>query len=200
MTCWAIIPVKAGDDAKSRLAGVLDPSERAALVDAMLAHVARACGAASNIARVCVVGPSRRGLHADIPLLSDPGGGLNAALAAALEDALRAGAGRVILIAADLPSVTPRELEMLADASAGTVAIAPDRHGTGTNALSLPLPDAKGFVFAFGADSFSRHSAEAQRHGLHVEVVHSPGLASDIDEPDDLKDAAILLKPRAGAK
>lgn len=193
MTCWAIIPVKAGDDAKSRLAGVLDPAGRAALVDAMLAHVAAACAGASNIDRLCVVGTARRGLGADIPLLADPGGGLNAALASALADARGAGVERLIIVTADLPAVTARELEMLALAAAGTVAIAPDRHGTGTNAISLPLPAANGFVFAFGAGSFARHNAEAQRHGLQVDVIHSQGLARDVDEPDDLRDAAALL-------
>ena len=197
MTCWAIIPVKASDDAKSRLAGALAPSSRETLVDAMLAHVAGACSAASNIDRVCVVGPSRRGLGDHIALLADPGGGLNPAVASALADAGRAGATRVIVIAGDLPAVTAHELETMAAAPGGTIAIAPDRHGTGTNALSLPLPAASGFAFAFGVDSFARHNAEAQRHGLQVDVIHSLGLARDVDEPADLRDAAALLNPTA---
>ena len=73
------------------------------------------------------------------------------------------------------------------------VAIAPDRHGRGTNALSLPLPEAEGFTFAFGPDSFALHNLEAARLGLKIEEIHSPGLACDIDEPADLPDAAGLM-------
>ena len=71
--------------------------------------------------------------------------------------------------------------------------IAPDRHGVGTNGLSLPLPAARGFRFAFGDDSFALHQAEAARLGLIVEVIHSPTLAKDIDVPADLADADRLL-------
>ena len=96
------------------------------------------------------------------------------------------------------PPVTPRALDRLAAVPAGEIGIAPDRHGTGTNALSLPLPQAAGFAFAFGADSFARHHDEAERLGLTIEVIHSHGLARDIDEPPDLADAAELLKQSGG--
>ncbi len=59
----------------------------------------------------------------------------------------------------------------------------------------MPLPDARGFSFAFGTDSFARHQLEAERLGLRVEIVHSAGLARDVDEPRDLPDAERLLKP-----
>ena len=83
----------------------------------------------------------------------------------------------------------------MAMAPSDAVAIAPDRHGTGTNALSLPIPAAQDFRFAFGDDSFARPRAEAGRLGLEVETVFSRGLEQDIDEPSDLADAANLLKP-----
>ncbi|MBW8755277.1 MAG: 2-phospho-L-lactate guanylyltransferase [Sphingomonadales bacterium] len=124
-------------------------------------------------------------------VLAEPGGGLNAAAASALA---QVACSRVVVIHADLPQVTAQDLELLAAAPEGTIAIAPDRHGTGTNAISLPLPAAKGFSFAFGPDSFARHKAETDRLGLNLEEVHSQGLARDVDEPDDLADAADLLK------
>jgi 2-phospho-L-lactate guanylyltransferase len=104
-------------------------------------------------------------------------------------------ADRVIIIHGDLPLVTSQDLELLAAAPEGEIAIAPDRHGTGTNAISLPLPAAKGFSFAFGPDSFALHNAEAGRLGLKIEEIHSPGLSRDVDEPDDLPDAADLMGP-----
>jgi 2-phospho-L-lactate/phosphoenolpyruvate guanylyltransferase len=195
VNCWVVIPVKASPDSKSRLAGVLGARQRAALVDAMLERVVEAARAARNVDRVCLLGSGRKPLPGDVALLPDAGGGLNASVAGALAQAADQGAGRVIFIHGDLPLVTAQEIELLAAAPDGEIAIAPDRHGTGTNAVSLPLPAARGFSFAFGPDSFGLHNAEAARLGLTVEEILSPGLAKDIDEPDDLPDAADLLGP-----
>ena len=156
--------------------------------------VVAAAESAVNVDRICLVGPSRLDLPDDFPLAADPGQGLNPALHSALAEVAALGASRAVVVAADLPTVTPRDLELLAAVPAGEIGIAPDRHGTGTNALSLPLPQAAGFAFAFGADSFARHHDEAERLGLTIEVIHSHGLARDIDEPPDLADAAELLK------
>ena len=195
MTCWAIIPVKASPESKSRLAGVLDAPARAALVDAMLERVIEAAVSARNIARVALLGTPRAVPPADVERLAEPGQGLNAAVTSALAEVAARGASRVVFVHGDLPTVSARELELLAAAPSGEIAIAPDRHGTGTNALSLPLPEARGFSFAFGPDSFALHLAEAERRGLKVEEIHSPGLARDVDEPDDLADAQALLGP-----
>jgi 2-phospho-L-lactate guanylyltransferase len=192
VNCWAIIPVKA-DKGKMRLAGVLDEGARQRLVRVMLDAVVAAASEARTIGRTCIVGPSRHGLAEAIPLLGDPGAGLNPALSAALATALEGGAERAVIVAADLPQVTSRDLELLSAAPDHAVAIAPDRHGTGTNALSLPLPAAAEFTFAFGPDSFALHDTEARRLGLAVEIIESNGLMRDIDEPADLPDAAGLL-------
>lgn len=192
MTCWAIIPLRATPESKSRLAGVLDETARAALVDAMLARVLDAARGACNVAEVRLIGAART-VPADVTVMADPGQGLNAAAAAALAEA-NGHASRLIVIHGDLPLVTARDIELLAAAPEAEIAIAPDRHGTGTNAISLPLPAAKGFSFAFGPDSFARHNAEAARIGLGIAEIHSQGLSRDVDEPDDLPDAAGLLE------
>ena len=189
MAAWVVIPFRAGPDGKSRLAGVLDAPARAALVEAMLDRVTEAARAARNVAEVRLIGSSREGIAA----LADPGRGLNAAARAALAEVTAASSDRAVVIHADLPRVTAQDIELLAAAPVGEIAIAPDRHGTGTNAISLPLPEARGFSFAFGPDSFARHKAEAERIGLRIGEIHSPGLACDVDEPDDLSDAADLL-------
>jgi 2-phospho-L-lactate guanylyltransferase len=191
--CWALIPIKAADNGKSRLAGVLGADERLALVSAMLAHVVEAASSAAMISRVFLVGPSRYGLPSHIELLPDPGKGHNSAVQSALAQIVEQGPDRVIILAADLPTVSPQDLDPLAAAPADAVAIAPDRHGTGTNAISLPLPAAKDFTFGFGPDSYAHHKDEAQRLGLKVETIRSHGLEKDIDEPADLPDAGRLL-------
>lgn len=198
MTCWAIIPVKGPDQAKRRLADALDDVTRHRLVAAMLRTVVAAVEAARGIDEVVVVGPSLHGLEAELALHSDLGHGLNPALAKALRTADAGGASRAVVIAADLPQLVARDVELLAAAPPGTVAIAPDRHETGTNAVSLPLPAAAAFGFAFGADSFARHNEAAERLGLPVQIIESPGLMRDIDTPADLADAALLLGERSG--
>ena len=194
MTCWAIIPAKPPGNGKNRLSPALDEAARSELVRAMLGHVVTAVEAACNVDTVCLIGPSRHGLPETLPLLDDPGTGLNAAITSGFDEAVRADATRILIIHGDLPQLTTQDVELLAAAAPGSLAIAPDRHGTGTNALSLPLPEAENFTFAFGPDSFARHCMEADRLELKVETIHSQGLSHDIDEPDDLPDAAELLK------
>jgi 2-phospho-L-lactate guanylyltransferase len=186
MTCWALVPLKGGDAGKQRLAEVLSPTERGALVLAMLDHVLDALQAAQGLDRIALVAPADHPVLPGMELIVDPGLGLNGALAHALGDAAAAGADRVVILPADLPRLTPRDVELLAHAPKGTLAIAPDRHFTGTNALSLPLPAAQGFPFAFGEGSFAAHDAAAYALGLDIEVIESPGLARDLDTPDDL--------------
>lgn len=188
VTCWVIIPVKPPGQGKMRLADVLDADARMRLVGAMLDRVLDAVSAAQHVDQVCILGPSHHGQSPTIPLLDDAGGGLNSALTRALAEAEAGGASRVVFIAADLPRLTPRDVESLAAGDA--VAIAPDRHGTGTNAIALPLPQGRGFTFAYGADSFAAHDAEGHRLGLDVEIIACPGLARDVDVPEDLQDAA----------
>ena len=196
MNCHVVIPVKLPDKAKVRLSGVLSVAQRADLANAMLRHVLAAAQAADHVQHIALLGPSRLGLDIDIALLADPGDGLNPALHSALSQILSENADRMIVLFADLPQLTVNDVQLLAAAPAGTVAIAPDRHGTGTNALSLPLPEAKGFTFAFGPDSFALHHAEAERLDLRLEVIHSQGLARDVDMPEDLPDAAGLMDKR----
>lgn len=194
MSCWAIIPIKASGDSKSRLSGVLDSEERQALVAGMLDHVVRAAQSASRISGVCLVGPSRCGMPEDIPLLQDPGTGLNPAVQSAFAEISSKNPDRVLVIAADLPAVTAQELDLLTVAPENAVAIAPDRHETGTNAISLPYPAAKDFTFHFGTDSFAKHKEETARLGLQLETILSHGLERDVDEPEDLPDARAAMQ------
>lgn len=191
MTCWVIIPVKAPADAKRRLEPALTPGERAELVRTMLAQVVNAASSATGVANVCLVGPSRYDCPDDIILLVDPGGGLNPALGAALK-VVPASVSRVVMLAGDLPHVTREEVERLASGAPSELLIAPDRHGTGTNALSLPLPQARAFGFAYGEGSAKRHKAEAARLGLACREFRSPGLERDIDTPEDLETFRLI--------
>jgi 2-phospho-L-lactate guanylyltransferase (CobY/MobA/RfbA family) len=54
----------------------------------------------------------------------------------------------------------------------------------GTNALLRTPPDA--IPVRFGPNSFSLHLQEAREKKIPYEVYHLPGVAFDIDTPEDL--------------
>jgi len=193
LTVRALIPIKGPAACKTRLRGTLGEDEREALVADMLRHVVAITGATPGIDEVCLIGPSRHGSPSSIGLLDDPGAGLNAALTAAARASLAAGVGRLVMLSADLPLLRVDDVAALA-APDGNVAIAPDRHGTGTNALALAAVNAARFAFSFGAGSFDLHCAEAKRLGLSVRVVCSPTLALDVDLPEDLDALAVAKR------
>ena len=188
MRLWrAIVPFRAADDdgagAKTRLAARLDTKARAALAIAMAQHVLETLARCPSIGSIGVLAPTRPAFApSDTDWIADHGRGLNAELSVAM--ALR-GDAHLVTIHADLPLLGADDIAALLDAalSAGA-AIAPDCSRTGTNALALS--DAGGLRPAFGPDSFALHRALLPR----AAVVDRPGLALDIDTPEDL-DRAI---------
>ena len=183
---WIVIPVKAPEACKTRLSPVLDEAGRRDLVQQMLRRTVAAAGDTVGMERLRLLGPSRHGLPDALGLLDDPGLGLNRALAGARDRALAAGVERLLLLSADLPLVEPADVAALLDVPENGVAAACDRAGEGSNALSLPLPQAKDFRFCYGEHSFAAHRAEAERLGLPFVPVMRPGLAFDVDQPGDL--------------
>lgn len=194
MSCWIVIPAKAPPAAKGRLASALAPDRRQALAEAMLLRALDAAQAV-DAAHTVLVGTSRMGAGLEVELLADPGSGLNPAVTSARSELALRGCTRIVTLAADLPQVTAEDVAALCDLPDGVAGIAPDRHGTGTNALSLPLPAALGFAYSYGLGSLALHRAEAARLGLELTDICRPGLARDIDEPEDLSDALGLLAP-----
>ena len=194
MTCWALIPVKAPGLGKTRLASTLRPEAREALVCGMLRHVIDTVSACRAIQRVCVLGPVRPNLGSGILRFDDPGPDLNGALESTMAAITAAGPERIVVLPADLPCLNVDDVERLARLPPQTVGIAPDRHRTGTNALSLPLPEGIWFPFSFGQNSFASHCAAATHRDLTVETILSCGLEKDIDDPVDLADAVRLLR------
>jgi 2-phospho-L-lactate guanylyltransferase len=100
-------------------------------------------------------------------------------------EAARASLGAVplLVIHADLPLVAVADIVALLErAEQHGVAIAPDRHGEGTNAVAIARGD---FRFAFGLGSYALHHAQAG----DAAQVDRLGLALDCDTPDDLDQA-----------
>jgi 2-phospho-L-lactate/phosphoenolpyruvate guanylyltransferase len=190
MKLHAIVPVKALERAKSRLAATLAPAERRLLVLEMLGKVLLALDR-SPAATVWVVSADPAVLafaraRGAMPLL-ERNGELNEAPARA------AGAEAIVVVPADVPLIAPADIAALAALlGAAHVAIAPDAAGKGTNALALRLdPQLPELPFAFGADSAERHLQSAAERGLIARSYRSPTLALDVD------DAASLASYRA---
>ena len=193
MTCWVVIPAKNPAEAKGRLAATVAADRRRDLALAMLKRALKAAGEAGASGGIVVVGSLPPGLSDSAVVIAEPGGGLNAAVTHARTVIAQRGGSRIVTLAADLPSVTADDVRALCQLPAGIVGLAPDHHGTGTNALSLPLPEALDFAYAYGPGSCARHLAEARRLGLDCRLIETPGLARDIDEPADLDGASALL-------
>ncbi len=182
----ALIAIKARAECKTRLTESLSAGARIQLVRSMLAAVLSAVTRARTVRHIFVVSPERDLVPARIPVLADGGTSLNAALMHAHRVQRELGGRTVVILPADLPTVTAAEIDrlVLAGHSSG-FAIAPDTEGVGTNALCLVSPQP--FRFQFGVDSQRLHLQEAQRMGLIPQVVQLPGLQFDVDTPADLQ-------------
>ena len=85
---------------------------------------------------------------------------------------------------ASIPPISRRWFALLPPPPAAV--LAPDHTGSGTNALLLAPPDA--LPFLFGPDSFARHSQPREARHLPYAIAHAPGIAGDVDTPDDVRE------------
>jgi 2-phospho-L-lactate guanylyltransferase len=202
MRATAILPVKRLDAAKQRLAAGIDDERRRALVAAMVGDVLEAIGAARTIERTIVVSGDplvqELAAAAGAEVVPDPSdAGHNEAAQAGIARAEADGAEAVVLLPGDCPLLDPRELDgLLTGAPERYVAIVPDRHGTGTNALALAPPDA--IVPAFGEGSRARHVAAARAAGIPFTVEELASLGLDLDTPADVVALTRELDARPG--
>jgi 2-phospho-L-lactate guanylyltransferase len=180
-----VVPFR-GAKGKSRL-GRLSGAEREALGSAMLGDVLDACTA---VGPTFVVGPAKS-VPDEVTVVRDPGGGQGAAVRAGLEAAALAsgGAGTFLVVNADLPCVTARDLLALAGAVPdGGLALASAADGT-TNALALSSLAV--FAPVYGPGSADRFAALAPSR-----VVDAPNLIDDVDTGADLERLRRRLGPR----
>ena len=191
MRTLAILPVKRFELAKSRLAAALEPPQRLALAEAMVADVLDALLAAPFLDGVVVVtneeSVARAAEAGGATVLADPGeSGQSAAALIGIEHARAGGFERVLLVPGDCPALDGETLRSLLEPSGDPpcVRIVADRHGSGTNALVLAPPDA--IEPGFGPGSFERHHRRALDAGAAWQVARLPALALDADTPDDL--------------
>jgi 2-phospho-L-lactate guanylyltransferase len=96
------------------------------------------------------------------------------------------GSDSSLVIPADIPLVQARDLDqILAYAPAEGSVLASAADGRGTNA-AFRRP-ANLFPLRFGNDSFKPHLAAAEATGKPCIVLQLPSLATDVDNPEDLR-------------
>lgn len=197
MKLAAIVPLNSRTQAKTRLSSVLDAASRANLSRWLAWRVVNALHQA-QVAHIGVVSPDndilRWAWQSGAQPVRQITSGLNDALELGRQWALRRHAEALLIVLGDLPLVTRDDiLAMAANAESEdnrptlpSVTIAPDRAGKGTNMLLLYPPTA--IPFAFGEESLAQHSALARAAGIEPRIVDLPGVAFDVDTPDDLRE------------
>ena len=186
------VPVKDLVNAKQRLTALLTSQERSLLARAMLHDVLRALCRSSLVEPWVITGDADveaiARAHAVRTVREDANRGHTAAVKFAQHEARRAGAEVFLTVPGDVPCVTATEIDTLASEarrSTPTAVFVASRSGLGTNGVALCPVDA--MPLTFGEPSFDNHVALARRRGLSVSLLTLPGLALDVDTPDDLR-------------
>lgn len=216
MKLAAIVPLNSRAQVKTRLSSVLDAAGRANLSRWLAWRVISALHQA-EIAHIGVVSPDddilRWAWQSGAQPIHQIGSGLNDALELGRQWALRQHMEALLVVLGDLPLLTRDDVLAMAaygaraddKPAAPSVTIAPDRAGKGTNMLLLHPPTA--IPFAFGEASLVQHSALARAAGIEPRIADLPGVAFDVDTPDDLRElferglwrpSATYPLPRAG--
>jgi len=114
-------------------------------------------------------------------------GSLNEALAQAAIEVAQRGAAAALSISCDLPLLSVVDVEAMIEAASATgIVLAPDRAGTGTNAMLVAPVGA--IPYRYGPGSFEAHAGSAHDAGLSLRVIRTLGLAFDMDTPADLRE------------
>ena len=196
---WAIVPVKRFSTAKSRLASVLTPVERAELARLMFEDVLDIlalckeylAGQIVVTSDDCVAAlASGRGA---VVVYDTADNGINAAVRLAIHYIDRSHDDGVIVVPSDIPQLS---LDGIAKAVAAIaaprrLAVVPATEDGGTNLLACRPADA--VPLSFGPRSFDQHWRAAIRAGITPYVLDIPELGLDIDRPENLR-AFLLLK------
>ena len=190
-----LVPVKNLNGAKQRLASLLTQQQRTELARAMIKDVCHALSEVKSRPAVALVTSDQYAIRLARQcgfetIYDDENLGESEAIAMATGQAEKNGAEFSLVIPGDIPLVTADEISaVLASAPAEGTVLVPAADGRGTNAI-LRRPCAL-IPCRFGNDSFLPHRAAARATQKDVVVLDGlPGIALDIDRPEDLEELA----------
>jgi len=191
-----LVPIKDTASAKQRLASILDQSARAQLAQAMLTDVLNTLHQWKGRPRIGIVTGDpyaiRLAEEYRFEVILDPDNpGETGAIEMATRVCLDRGEDSTLVIPGDIPLIESWELEEIYRNAPGVGSVlVPAGDGRGTNA-ALRRP-ANLFPLRFGNDSFKPHHTAAQATGKTCVVLHLPGIAVDVDNPQDLQQLLSL--------
>lgn len=190
-----VLPIKAFDNAKGRLANVLEPAQRIRLARECASRVARAAEGCDILVVTGAVGDTASP-HPEIldwatrhgaACITQSEPGLNAAVRDGVRFAATNNYPTVVVAHSDVPLATP----VVEFVESDTVVIVPDTQRDGTNLMSIPVAVAERFEFHYGPGSFRAHRDEARRLGHEPRIVASREWGLDLDTPEDLDDPRL---------
>jgi 2-phospho-L-lactate guanylyltransferase len=191
-----LVPIKNTSGAKQRLASILDQNSRTSLAQAMLHDVLSAIHQWKDRPLVGIVTSdvyaTQLANEYKFEIIPDPENpGETGAIEMATQVCVERGEDNTLVIPADIPLIQPWELEEIyKQAPAEGTVLVPAGDGRGTNA-AFRRP-ANLFPLRFGNDSFKPHHAAAQATGQPCVILNLPGIAVDIDNPEDLHQLIAL--------
>jgi 2-phospho-L-lactate/phosphoenolpyruvate guanylyltransferase len=198
-----LVPVKNLADAKQRLSSILSLEERFALAQTMCEDVLQTLALWQGRTAVAVVTGDAYARELakrfNFDVIDDDNSGETNAIEMATAICCERGENSTLVVPADIPLIDIAELQKIIDSAppAGAV-LAPDAAGRGTNAAWRSPGDL--FPLRFGNDSFLPHLSAAKATGLPCVVLKLPGIARDIDRPEDLRELATAVGERQSQK
>ena len=198
-----LVPVKNLAHAKQRLSSILSPDARFALAQAMCEDVLQELARWQSRPAVAVVTSdpfaSELAARFNFDVVADDNSGETSAIEMATAVCGARGAQSTLVVPADIPLIDRAELQKIVDnAPAGGAVLVPDAARRGTNAAWRAPGDL--FPLQFGNDSFLPHLAAAKATGLPCVVLELPGIARDVDRPEDLRELAAASGERRSQK
>ncbi len=191
-----LLPVKDFNNAKQRLAPTMDAPARAGLARAMLSDVLAALKRARAPERIVVFTSADAVMEMVEPFgfetVFERSVAGHSAAVNQLVDEFRVSSSSILAIAGDLPKLRSSEIDFALNAASEPVTLLPSRDWTGTNGVVF-IPPAR-ISMEYGEGSFRRHLSKVSAAGLRSDVMDLPGIAFDIDTPEDLD--AYLQDPR----
>jgi 2-phospho-L-lactate/phosphoenolpyruvate guanylyltransferase len=189
MSVWAAVPVKEFAGAKQRLAPLLTEAQRQALASAMLEDVLSAL-AVAPLAGIMVntVDPLATELahRYGARVVTESARDGHTAAVTAMARILAAEGHDMLTVPGDIPRVTAAEIAAVIEAAkpAPSITIVPAHDERGSNAILCSPPLV--MPLRFGDDSFLPHLAAARALNIEPTIVKLPGIALDIDQPEDV--------------
>lgn len=190
MRVHVIIPFKGVMESKSRLMSGISDYQRKRLVKAMLSDVITAVTNSKNVNHLIVVTPDKK-IENIIPkdatlLLEDRLRGINHAIMEATEYSLTMNAEATLVIPADLPLITPQDIDTIISMGKykPIIILSPSLTG-GTNILYRSPPQV--IKPKFGKNSFQTHLKESRKINIEPKIYSSKRVSLDLDEIEDVK-------------